>query len=85
MFKSYTIVLFNAQFRLRKLTADYEVQMRSKDILNKRLTCEVETMKKDADVQAKTLRELKEILQTHVNPTGPAQLRHRTGENNLYM
>lgn len=65
--------------RLRKLTADYEVQMRSKDILNKRLTCEVETMKKDADVQAKTLRELKEILQTHVNPTGPAQLRHRTG------
>jgi hypothetical protein len=53
--------------------------MRRKDVLNQQLTREIETLKKDADTQAKTLRELKEILQTHINPTGPAQLRHRMG------
>lgn len=67
--------------RLRKLTADYETQVRHKDVLNQQLTREIETLKKDANTQAKTLRELKEILQTHVNPTGPAQLRHRMGED----
>lgn len=66
--------------RLRKLIADYEAQIRNKDALTDQLTCEVERLKKDADVQARTLRELKEILQTHVNPTGPAQVRHRAGD-----
>ena len=71
---------FHSHYRLRKLIVDYESQMRSKDLTVQQLTRELETRMKDADVQAKTLRELKEILQTHVNPSGPAQFRHRTGE-----
>ena len=70
--------------RLRKLASDYEEKLRHRDVLNKRLARELDTMKKDADVQAKTIRELKEILQTHVNPPGPAQLRHRAGYCNAY-
>ena len=65
--------------RLRKLAADHEENIRRKDILNQTLTYEIDTLKKDADVQSRTLRELKEILQTHVKPSGPAQLRHRAG------
>lgn len=68
---------------MRKLIADYEAKIHNKDVLNDQLTCEVERLKKDADVQARTLRELKEILQTHVNPTGPAQVRHRAGDHFL--
>ena len=72
-------------FRLRKLVADLENSIRLKDDLNKTLSCEIQTLKKDADVQSKTLRELKEILQTHVKPAGPAQLRHRAGRYTLLV
>jgi cGMP-dependent protein kinase len=65
--------------RLKKLVADQEENIHRKDVLNQTLTQEIETLRKDADVQSRTLRELKEILQTHVKPAGPVQVRHRAG------
>ena len=65
--------------RLRKLVAEYEGNLRVRDVKNQKLTHEIEILKKDAEVQSRTLRELKEILQTHVKPARPVQLRHRAG------
>ena len=59
---------------------DHEENIRMKELYNQKLTKEIETLKKDAEIQSRTLRELKEILQTHVKPAGPVQLRHRTGD-----
>ena len=71
--------------RLKKLVADQEENIHRKDVLNQTLTQEIETLRKDADVQSRTLRELKEILQTHVKPAGPVQVRHRAGNMSFHL
>ena len=62
------------------MVKDHENTLHEKDLLIHKLKNEMKTMKKEADAQNKTIRELKEILQTQVKRPGPAQLRHRAGE-----
>lgn len=73
------INVYIIRIRLRRIANSFEENLRLKENENGKLIKEIETLKKDAAVQSKTLRELKEILQTHVKPTGQTQLRHRAG------
>ena len=74
------LLMYHLFLRLRKLTADYEHSVRSRDHTIQQLNRELQGRKKELESQAQTIRELKDLLETSLKPTKPTELRHRLGK-----
>ena len=82
------IISYSCLFRLRRLVSEHEQTIRVRDETIRTLNKELERKQREVQQQGQVIRELKDLLETSVRQTKPADIRHRMGmcgEGNLEM